>query len=390
MSDYALILITLSRAVFLIASIWLDFSFLTSKRSIWFQTLAFTGTWVIVFFLSGLLSPTITDPFQRGYILSLVYLIPITLVFQETIHAKLFVFFLVSSFSMCVFIICLYLEVLIYNHVVGGLILLGLLLELSAIPFLRRYVTPHIRNILEVINQQHPSFTLFPFLSFMLLAFYGVQRTYFLSTFIPLVLCTLLVAFSYYLIAISIAQTKRNQQLAVTARTDSLTGLYNRRHMEQRIQEEYAQYQLTGSQFALMIADIDLFKEINDMYGHACGDCLLKSVSEDLRKSVREYDAVARWGGDEFLLLLPATNAESALALAERIRKTVEKRGYTYENKTLSVTLTLGISVIRKNDTVATIIRNADIVMYQGKRIGRNCVLSFGNTVDLDTIGEQP
>ena len=103
--------------------------------------------------------------------------------------------------------------------------------------------------------------------------------------------------------------------------------------MEQKIQEEYDQYQRTGSEFALIIADIDLFKAINDIYGHAGGDCLLKLVSEDLRKSVREYDVVARWGGDEFLLLLPATNIKNAVGLAERISKTVEKNRYNYETK---------------------------------------------------------
>jgi len=384
MSENTLILIALSRAVFLIASILLDYSFLTSNRPIWFQTIAFAGTWVIGYFLRGLLSPIITDPFLIGYILSLLYLIPFALVFRETIHAKFFVFFMVSSISLCVFIICLYLEVLVYNHVVGGLVLIGVLLELSSVPLIRKYVTPHVRNILEVINQQNPSFTLFPILSFVLLAFYGVQRTYMLSTFITLVLCTLVVAFSYYLISTSIEQTKRNQQLMVTARTDSLTGLCNRRHMEQRIQEEFERYQRTGTEFALIIVDIDLFKEINDRYGHDCGDYLLKSVSEDLRKSVREYDAVARWGGDEFLLLLPATNGENAVELAERIGNTVEKHRYAYENEALSVTLTLGVSVIRRGDTVASIIKKADIAMYQGKRIGRTCVIFFDNMANTD------
>ncbi len=376
MTDTTLILITLSRAVFWISSIWLDFSFLTSKRSAWFQTLAFAGTWVIVFFLNGLLSSVIADPFQRGYILSLVYLIPIALVFQETIQAKIFVFFMVSSFSMSVFIICLYLEVLMYSQVVGGLVLIGQLLELSSVPVIRKFVTPHVKNMLAVINQQHSSFTLFPILSFALLAYYGAQRTYLLSTFIPLVLCTLAVSFSYYLIAISIEQTKRNQQLTVTARTDSLTGLSNRRYMEQRIQEEYEQYQRTGLEFSMIIADIDLFKEINDRYGHACGDDLLQWVSEDIRKAVRNHDAVARWGGDEFLLLLPATRGETAVILAERIRNTIENRRYDHENEALAVTVTLGVAVVSRDDTPANIIKKADMVMYQGKRMGRNCVLS--------------
>jgi len=387
MSEFTLILIMLSRAVFLITNILLDYSFLTSTRPIWFQATAFVGTWVVGYFLRGLLSPMITDVFVLGYVLSLLYMIPIAIVFRETLHAKLFVYFMVFSVSQCIFLVFLYLEVLVFQHVVGGLLLTALLLELASIPLIRRYITPHVRNILEVINQQNPIFAVFPVLSFILVAFYGVQRAYLLPNFITLVLTNILIFFSYYLIAISIAQTKRNQQLTVTSRTDSLTGLYNRRHMEQRILEEYERYQRTAAEFALIIADIDLFKEMNDLYGHACGDCLLESVSEDLRKAVREYDAVARWGGDEFLILLPATNEENAVRLAERIRETVEKRRYAYEAEVLSVTLTLGVSVIRSGDTASSIIKKADTVMYQGKREGRNCVVSFDGIANMDVSG---
>jgi len=384
MLDNTLILINLSRVVFFISNILLNYSFLTPKRPVWLQMIAFGGTWFTTYLLRDFLTSIITDPFLVGYILSLLYLVPFALVFKETPHAKIFVFFMVFSLSQCNFLICLFLELLVFNHMVGILILMGLLLELLSIKLMGRYVKAHVRNIIEVIDQQNPIFTLFPILSFVLLAFYGVQRTYLLATFIPLVLSTILIFFSYYLIAISIEQTKRRQQLELTSRTDSLTGLYNRWHMERRIQEEYEQYQKNGLEFALIIVDIDLFKAINDMNGHAGGDCLLKLVSEDLRKSVREYDVVARWGGDEFLLLLPATNAEKAVGLAERIRKDVEKRRYAYENETLLVTLTLGVSVISPDDTVASIIKKADIVMYQGKRAGRNNVISFESITNTE------
>ena len=180
-----------------------------------------------------------------------------------------------------------------------------------------------------------------------------------------------------------------NQQLDLTSRTDSLTGLYNRRHMEERIQEEYEQYQRTGSSFALIMADIDFFKKVNDMYGHDVGDCVLKSVAEYLRKSVKAYDIVSRWGGEEFLLLLPATNAENAVGLAERIRKTVEEHRCFCEGEVLSVTLTAGVSVIRRDDTIGSIIRKADIALYQGKRLGRNCVVSFEGISNIAISGPQ-
>lgn len=386
MSDNTLILINLSRGIFFISNILLDYSFLTPKRPFWFQMIAFGGTWLATYLLRDPLTLIIADPFLLGYALSLLFLIPFALVFRETLHAKIFVFFMVFCLSQCNFLIFLYLEVLVFNHVVGGLIFMGMLLEVLSMPLVRKYVTPYIRDILEVIHEKNHSFKLFPILSFVLLAFYGVQRIYSLSIFISLLLCIFLTAFCYYLIAISINQAKHHQQLELTSKTDSLTGLYNRRYMEKSIQEEYDKYQRTNLEFSVIIVDIDLFKRINDMYGHAGGDYLLKSVSEDLRNFVRESDVVARWGGDEFLLLLPKTNGENAVALAERISKNVEQSKYIYENKTLEVTLTLGVSVVSPDDTVASIIKKADMVMYQGKRAGRNCVIFFDNIDNEESL----
>lgn len=382
MSETELILLHLGRVVFAISNILLLNSFLTPMRPLWFQTIAFVGTVPVHLFLRALLTPIGLDPFLIGYILALLYLVPVTLVFKETIYTKFFVVFMVVSLSQFNFLFFLFIEQLVFNHMVVSLILIGQLLELASIPLIRRYITPHIKNILEIINHQNRIFTLFPFFSYLLLAFYGIQRKYLLSVFIPLVLSTIIIFFSYYLIAISIGQTKRRKQMELISRTDSLTGLYNRRYMEQKIQEEYELYQRTGSEYALIIADIDLFKSVNDMYGHAGGDFLLKAVAADIRKTVREYDTISRWGGDEFLILLPATNEENAVKLAERIRETIEKRSYFYENEALSVTLTQGISVIRHGgDTVDDILKKADLLMYQGKRAGRNRVI-FANSID--------
>lgn len=170
-----------------------------------------------------------------------------------------------------------------------------------------------------------------------------------------------------------------NCQLDLTSRTDSLTGLYNRRHLEEKILEEYERYLGTGAEFAVAIADIDFFKNVNDNYGHDIGDCLLKSISEDIKKQVRKYDTIARWGGEEFLLLLPTTNLVQAVELAERIRRTIEDRKYTYENRVLSVTVTVGVSIIGSSDAVDAIFKKADIALYHGKRAGRNCVIAFDN-----------
>lgn len=214
MAESTLLLFNISRAIYLFSNIWLTYSFLTPRRPVWFQIIAFAGTWIAQYIVRLLLTPTGLDPFLLAYMLTILFLVPIALIFKETLNAKFFVLFMVSSLSQFNFLICLFLEQLIFGHMVSGVILAGQLLELASIPFLiRKHITPHVKNILEIINQQNPIFTLFPFLSFILLAFYGVQRTYLLSIFIPLVLSTIIISIAYYLIAISIDRTKRHQLL---------------------------------------------------------------------------------------------------------------------------------------------------------------------------------
>jgi two-component system sensor histidine kinase AgrC len=213
MSESTLILFTLGRVFFLISNIWLTYSFLTPRRPLWFQIFAYAGTFAAQYIFRGLLAPTGLDPFLLGYMITPFYLLPIALIFRGTIQAKFFVLFMVTSLSQFNFLICLFIELLIFDHMVGWLILAGQLLEFATIPLIRRYITPHINNILEIIDQQNPVFTLFPFLSFILLAVYGVQRAYLSSLFLPLVLSAIIISIAYYLIAISIDRTKRQQQL---------------------------------------------------------------------------------------------------------------------------------------------------------------------------------
>ncbi|MEN6412675.1 MAG: GHKL domain-containing protein [Veillonellales bacterium] len=213
MSEFSLMLFHVGRAVFAISNIWLMYSFLTSKRPWWFQIIAFVGTVAAHLFLRHLLTPMGLDPYLIGYILALLYLVPVALVFKETIHTKFFIVFMVVCFSHFNYIFCLFLEQLLFGHTVSILILPGQLLELAAIPLIRRYITPHIKTMLEILDQQNRIFIWFPFLSYLLFAYYGIQRQYLLSVFIPLVLSTIIIFIAYYLIAIAIAQTKCHQQL---------------------------------------------------------------------------------------------------------------------------------------------------------------------------------
>lgn len=164
------------------------------------------------------------------------------------------------------------------------------------------------------------------------------------------------------------------EQLELTAKTDMLTGLYNRRHMIDEIEKEVAKFSRHNKNFSLLIADIDFFKKVNDSYGHNCGDYVLKLVAETLRTSIRKMDTVARWGGEEFLMLLPETGVDGAELLAERIRKNVEKQAIHYHDAVFPITITLGLAVFSSKDKIDEVIKRADNALYDGKAKGRNCV----------------
>ena len=369
----------LSRSIFLIENIILLYIFLEPKKSRCFQIVVYISAWITISLFRLLLYSFNFDPLLISYILGSLYLVPVILIFKETIQAKIFVFYLIYSLTQLTYLIFTYIDYFFTPAVPKSFVLAGLMLELAALPFIKRYMKLPVKDIIEIIDQHNTSFILFPIVSFLLLTCYAFQRTFLLFSFITLILSTILIFYSYYLIANSISGTRRHQELERISMTDSLTGLYNRRYIEQKIQHEYNLYKKTGSGFALASADIDFFKKINDLYGHDCGDFLLKSITEDIRKSVRIYDTVARWGGEEFLLLLPATNREQAVALAERIRKTVEEGRYEFDggNKSAAVTLTIGVSVVSSGDTIEGVIKKADIALYYGKRKSRNCVTSF-------------
>jgi two-component system, cell cycle response regulator len=155
--------------------------------------------------------------------------------------------------------------------------------------------------------------------------------------------------------------------------TDPLTGLYNRRYITERMEEENEVFLRKNREFSMMLLDIDHFKTLNDTYGHDCGDYVLKLVAQKLLFIVRKSDIVSRWGGEEFLILLPETSKHTAKKLAERIRKNIENMPILYEQCNYHITLTIGISE-NKSESIHNIIKRADNALYIGKNSGRNCV----------------
>lgn len=171
----------------------------------------------------------------------------------------------------------------------------------------------------------------------------------------------------------TIEETNLNKKLA---NTDSLTGLYNRRYIQSLINLEFNNTQTKKSLFSIIMIDIDDFKKINDTYGHNEGDKVLKTLTNIMIKNVREIDTVSRYGGEEFLILLPNTDLEATSFIAERIRKATENsETYTEEEKLIKFTISLGITECNKNikDT-QELINIADKMLYESKSNGKNRV----------------
>ncbi|SDW01817.1 GGDEF domain-containing protein [Marinobacter mobilis] len=156
------------------------------------------------------------------------------------------------------------------------------------------------------------------------------------------------------------------------ARTDELTGLPNRRAMHQRLLEEYSRYQRSGHHFSVALIDLDWFKRINDDYGHDAGDASLKQFADLVRDIVRQTDLGARWGGEEFLLLLPDTSLLQALTLAERLRQKVADTEFRFRDQVLPVTISAGVSSITQSDSVNHLLKQVDVQLYSAKENGRN------------------
>jgi diguanylate cyclase (GGDEF)-like protein len=164
------------------------------------------------------------------------------------------------------------------------------------------------------------------------------------------------------------------EELDRSARTDALTGLFNRRGMTERMEYEHHRWMRSGEEYSLVLCDIDHFKEINDKYGHECGDKVLVHLAGILLQILRKQDIAARWGGEEFLLLLPGTKHDGALAVAEKIREAIAHSHYLYKDQVVLLTASFGIQTAMHDDFHDDV-RIADERLYKAKHNGRNCII---------------
>jgi len=174
-----------------------------------------------------------------------------------------------------------------------------------------------------------------------------------------------------------IAERQRAEEaLAIAAKTDSLTGLLNRRAILEHLEYQVVRCQRNFEPFCIFQADLDHFKRVNDTYGHDVGDHVLRELSERLRGNCRQQDLLARWGGEEFLMLLPWTDLAGGLVLAEKFRLLVDSELLPAGKQDLPLSLSLGVAVYQPGQSLDDCIRAADQALYQAKNLGRNRVVA--------------
>lgn len=169
---------------------------------------------------------------------------------------------------------------------------------------------------------------------------------------------------------------KKNEQLKYMARTDMLTGLFNRMRFTEFVEREIARIGRTGEPSSLVLLDLDHFKRINDLYGHPSGDTVLKLIAGVIRGQLRKTDILARFGGEEFVILLPGTTLEGAYRVAEKIRRAIEGCTFTGKMEDLHITASFGVTPLDSSQDVSfhSVYQEADKALYRAKDNGRNRV----------------
>jgi len=157
---------------------------------------------------------------------------------------------------------------------------------------------------------------------------------------------------------------------------DGLTGIYNRRFLESKLEEEFNRHKRYGGVYSIIIFDIDQFKNVNDSFGHLCGDFIIKSMTARVSSLIRNVDYVARYGGEEFCCVLPETGIQSAAKVAERFREAVYQLENNFDDNIIKVTISLGVAEFREGIASSNqLIKKADEALYRAKKEGRNRIV---------------
>ena len=169
-----------------------------------------------------------------------------------------------------------------------------------------------------------------------------------------------------------------NQRLARLAITDDLTGIFNRRHLTRKLEMECLRTMRYRGHLAVLMLDLDLFKNINDDFGHACGDYILKEVAKILSENTRSSDVVARFGGEEFTIILLESDGQRAYKVAENLRGIINQRTFEFEGQSIRLSVSIGLAAFPEiAQSPDDLLRKSDQAMYQAKEAGRNRVVAW-------------
>lgn len=170
--------------------------------------------------------------------------------------------------------------------------------------------------------------------------------------------------------------TRKLHELERMALLDPLTKLGNRRYGEMNLTNKLREFKRYGWPFGILFIDIDRFKSVNDTYGHEVGDKVLRLIAATINNGLRSSDVVSRWGGEEFVAFVTNVDEEKLLHVAEKVRVLVERSTVTLEGNDTLITISIGATLARKQDSAHGLIRRADALMYEAKKAGRNRVIS--------------
>ena len=175
-------------------------------------------------------------------------------------------------------------------------------------------------------------------------------------------------------VAKTIALDVENIRLRKMSVTDPLTGAFNREFLQQRLPVELALAAQRKTPLSVAMIDVDFFKSVNDRFGHGAGDLVLAEIASRIRSAIRQNDVLVRYGGEEFLVMLPQANAERATDVAERVRRQVAQSPIDVDKTPIEVRISAGVAECRPNETTVDLINRADAALYSAKQAGRNRV----------------
>jgi len=166
------------------------------------------------------------------------------------------------------------------------------------------------------------------------------------------------------------------EKILLLANTDGLTGLDNRRRFFDILEREMFSARIKGKSLCMMMLDIDHFKNVNDTYGHLAGDMILRQMGKILKENTYSLDVAGRYGGEEFVILMPETSYSTAIKAAEKLRKIIDECHWDIGEKRISITVSIGIASIDSSDSLE-LIKRADKALYEAKKQGRNCIVCW-------------